>query len=109
MGLLIPAVPSANSADAALFGEQGIKQAVERAGAVVNGAAGCSEVAVQLVEFFFGARQLIGDIQRGEYGNAQGINGLALRCDEAHLAVDDRGELVDVFGILTAQTIALVE
>jgi hypothetical protein len=97
------------SADAAVFGEEGIEESVERAGAVMNAAAGLGEVAVQLVEFFFGAGELIGDVERSEYRNAQGIDGLALRRDEAHLGVDYGGELVDVFRVLAAQAVILVE
>jgi len=97
------------SADAAVFGEEGIEESVERASAVMDVAAGFGEVAAEFVEFLFGAGEFVGDIKCGEHGDAERVDGLALRGDEAHLAVNDRGELMDVFGVLSTQTIALVE
>jgi hypothetical protein len=66
------------STDAAVFGEQGIEESVERAGAVMDAAAGFGKSAAQLVEFFFGACQFVGDVERREHGDAEGIDGLAL-------------------------------
>ncbi len=55
-----------------------------------------------------GLRKLVGEIERGEHGNAQGIDCAAVRRDGAHLAVDQIREMADVVGILAAQMIRLV-
>ena len=53
-------------------------------------------------------RELVSKIKSGQHGNAQRIDGSALRGYCAHFAVDQRGQLANVVRVLTAQMVGLV-
>src|SRR5271168_346329 len=74
------------------------------AGGVLRGLEAAGEVVVALA----GGAELVGDVEGGEDGDAEGVDGVAVGGDGAHLGVDDGGEALDVGGIGAAEVVDLV-
>src|SRR5271163_5320891 len=96
------------STGAALFGEQRVEEPVQRAGAASDAALGLAEIAVEFAELFFGAGQFVGEVKRGQDSDAQRVDRLPMRRNEAHLGVYHGSQLMDVLRVLSAKAIALI-
>ena len=55
-----------------------------------------------------GGAELVGDVEGGEDGDAEGVDGVAVGGDGAHLGVDDGGEALDVGGVGAAEIVDLI-
>src|ERR1700744_4549542 len=96
--------------DLAIF-EDLVKHVGEGGGAAAGGVLRVFEIAGEigdLIVALTGGAELVGDIERGENGHAETVDGVALRGDGAHLRVDDGSEGLDVGRIGAAEVIDLV-
>jgi hypothetical protein len=66
------------------------------------------ETSRERVEALAGSAKLVGDIQGGQDGYAEAVDGVAVSSNGAHLGVDDLGEAFDVLGIGAAKMVDLV-
>ena len=80
------------------------------AGAGAKGVLGVLEVAGEVVvcQALGRGAELVGDVEGGEDGDAEGVDGIAVGGDGAHLGVDDGGEALDVVGVGAAEIVDLV-
>ena len=75
----------------------GVLRVLERAGEVGN-----------LVVVLAGGAEFVGDVEGGEDGDSEAVDGVAEGGDGAHLGVDDGGEALDVGGVGAAEIVDLV-
>jgi hypothetical protein len=61
-----------------------------------------------LVVALAGGAELVGDVEGGEDGDAEAVDGVAMGGDGPHLGVDDGGETFDVGGVGAAEMVDLV-
>jgi hypothetical protein len=94
-------------ADLAVF-EDLVEHVGEGGGAGAGGVLRGLEAAGEVVVTLAGGAEFVGDVEGGEDGDAEGVYGVAVGGDSAHLGVDDGGETLDVGGIGAAEVVDLV-
>ena len=93
--------------DLAIF-EDFVEHVGERGGAGAGGVLRVLDGAVEVVEALAGGAELVGDVECGEDGDAEAVDGVAESGDCAHLGVDDGGKALDVGGVGAAEIVDLV-
>jgi hypothetical protein len=80
----------------------------EGAGAAADGLLRVLETACEVVLALARGAELVGDVEGGEDGDAQTVDGATVGGDGAHLGVDDGGEAFDVGSIGAAEVVDLI-
>jgi hypothetical protein len=93
--------------DFAVF-EDLVEHVGEGGGAAAGGVLRVLDAAGERVVTLAGGAELVGDVEGGEDGYAEAVDGVAVGGDGAHLGVYDGGEALDVGGVGAAEIVDLV-
>src|SRR5271155_1580982 len=88
--------------------EYRVQQTGKTVGAGTERGLRLAHAAAKVTGVLLQTHEFIGDVQGGEYGDAQGVHRIAVGGDSTHLSINHGCELLNIVDIRSAQVIGLV-